>query len=114
MVHMMPCWGWLDHGFYNYHPTFVADLAAVNGYQIVKWWLYDLAADRCAVITRPADIHAYASEFGVTGSTMHAVCFRKTTDAPFGIPMQGYYAGTLDASLRAAWQSERDWNRGGT
>jgi hypothetical protein len=31
MVHMMPCWGWLDHGFYNYHPTFVADLAVRTG-----------------------------------------------------------------------------------
>ncbi len=107
MVHDLPCWGWLDHGFYNYHPTFVADLAAANDYEIVKWWIYDLGSYRHAPVKCLKDAHAYAKEYGTGGSVMHAVCLLKTTDAPFQMPMQGHYAGTLDPEQEIAWLRDR-------
>ncbi len=107
MVHMLPAWGWLDHGFYNYHPTFVADLAAANGYEIVKWWMYDLGASRCFPVRTTKDAHDVARIHGMTGSMMHAVCYRKVNDVPFQTPMQGHYAGTLDPDLETAWLRDR-------
>jgi SAM-dependent methyltransferase len=35
MIHSLPNQGCFDHGFYNYHPTFIFDLSAANRYQIV-------------------------------------------------------------------------------
>ena len=35
MIHALPNQGCYDHGFYNYHPTFVFDLSQANGYRIV-------------------------------------------------------------------------------
>ena len=34
MVHSLPNQGCYDHGFYNYHPTFIFDLALANQYTI--------------------------------------------------------------------------------
>jgi SAM-dependent methyltransferase len=31
MIHCLPTQGLVNHGFYNYHPRFVADLASANG-----------------------------------------------------------------------------------
>ncbi len=36
MIHAAPCAGNVNHGFYNYHPRFFADLAAANGYEILR------------------------------------------------------------------------------
>ncbi len=91
MVHFLPCWGWLDHGFVNYHPTFVADLAAANGYEILKWWLHDMRGARTE-ITCPEDTYRHYEQKIFTGSTMQAAAYRKTSDSPFQTPQQGYYA----------------------
>jgi hypothetical protein len=107
MVHMLPAWGWLDHGFYNYHPTFVADLAAANGYRIQKWWLYDLTASKCFPVRTPKDVQDVAKIHGYETSTLHAVCYVKQNDEPFKMPIQGYYAGTLDPEQEIAWHKER-------
>lgn len=36
MIHCLPAQGLVNHGFYNYHPRFVADLAAANGYEMLS------------------------------------------------------------------------------
>jgi hypothetical protein len=36
MIHALTVQGNVNHGFYNYHPRFVADLAAANHYDIVR------------------------------------------------------------------------------
>ena len=35
MIHSLPNQGCYDHGFYNYHPTFVFDLSQANRYEVV-------------------------------------------------------------------------------
>jgi hypothetical protein len=107
MVHMLPAWGWLDHGFYNYHPTFVADLAAANGYHIQKWWLYDLGESWHHTVQQQKYVSGIVKERGMTGSALHAVCYVKQNDEPFRMPIQGYYAGTLDPEQEIAWHKER-------
>lgn len=36
IIHAAPCAGNVNHGFFNYHPRFFADLAAANKYRIVR------------------------------------------------------------------------------
>ena len=36
MLNILPFIDWINHGFYNYNPIFFADLAAANGYEILK------------------------------------------------------------------------------
>ena len=36
MLSILPFIDWINHGFYNFNPIFFADLAASNGYDIVK------------------------------------------------------------------------------
>jgi len=36
MLHILPFVNWVNHGFFNFHPILFADLAAANGYKIVK------------------------------------------------------------------------------
>src|SRR5579863_9707713 len=35
MIHALPFSGWVDHGFFNFNPTFYWDLAAANGYAMM-------------------------------------------------------------------------------
>ena len=34
MIHAVPSQGWVNHGFYNYHPRFFRELASANNYVI--------------------------------------------------------------------------------
>ena len=36
MLNILPFLGWTNHGFYNYHPIFFADLAASNNYEFIR------------------------------------------------------------------------------
>jgi len=36
MIHALPAQGNVNHGFYNYHPRFFADLAVANNYEIMN------------------------------------------------------------------------------
>jgi len=37
MVHMLPFFSWVNHGFYNFNPILFLDLAAVNDYEILDF-----------------------------------------------------------------------------
>jgi hypothetical protein len=105
MVHAMPLWGWLDHGFYNYHPTFVCDVAAENGYEIVSWWAANLSGFAVPVGTgfQWADLQR---QMGGESMMMH-VAFRKTKAEPFRVPMQGVYSSRSTPQAVQNWQENR-------
>ena len=39
MIHCLPCFRWLDHGFYNFNPNLFTALATANGYKLQYLWL---------------------------------------------------------------------------
>jgi len=39
MIHCLPCFRWLDHGFYNFNPNLFTALATANGYHLSHLWL---------------------------------------------------------------------------
>lgn len=107
MLHSLPLWGWLDHGFYNYHPTFVVDIAAANGYEILAWLYSELPPERYLVkVDSPADLYRLAPQRVGKSGMMH-VAFRRTRDAAFVVPQQGYYRQPATLAAHRAWMERR-------
>ena len=108
MIHSLPNQGGYDHGFFNYHPTFVFDLSQANRYQIVTL-LYGDGTTTPATLTPIADRAAYVSlalkRKLSNYSWLMAALRRPVDDAPFAVPRQGYYDNQLPPELMAAWKS---------
>jgi hypothetical protein len=107
MMHWLPNQGCYDHGFYNYHPTFVHDLAAANGYGVCILLLVD--AKRFPAVVHPIEEREPYVKLALSGeltnySMILALLRKPASDAPFGIPQQGYYDNRLPEELRDAWQ----------
>lgn len=86
MIHALPAQGNVNHGFYNYHPRFVADLATANSYEILNLSF--------TVDYKPALIKYSKGEFQKWDS--HDLLFyavlRKTNDSSFILPFDGMFA----------------------
>jgi len=92
MVHALPFQGYLNHGFYNYHPNFYRDLAAANQYELV-WMLLGVDAVSGGLSSYSTFMMNHLSITAL--STMGlVVVLRKTNDDEFHIPFQGKYAGS--------------------
>jgi hypothetical protein len=89
MIHALPFQGYLNHGFYNYQPSFYKDLAAANGYALVGLFL-NIHSDS-------GDISPYSDELMEylhlsPGSNMLLLAvLQKITDDEFVIPFNGKY-----------------------
>jgi SAM-dependent methyltransferase len=86
MIHALPAQGNVNHGFYNYHPRFVADLAAANSYEIL-----DLSF---TVDYKPALIKYSKEEFQKWDShdlLFYAVLLKKNHSS-FCLPFDGMFA----------------------
>jgi len=106
MIHSLPNQGGYDHGFFNYHPTFVFDLSQANRYQIVTL-LYGDGTQTPSTLTPIPDRTTYvkmALEKKLSNySWLMAVLRRPLDAAPFAVPRQGYYDNQLPPELTAAW-----------
>jgi SAM-dependent methyltransferase len=106
MIHSLPNQGCYDHGFYNYHPTFVFDLSAANHYQIVTLQYID-GTTSPQTLTQIAGRAAYVSlaldKKLSNYSGLLAVLRKPAEDAPFAVPQQGYYDNQLPPDLMEAW-----------
>lgn len=108
MVHVLPFQGWVDHGFYNFHPTFYLDLAAANNYEITSlvYWQDKLA--RGLMLTSRDQIADLAGKDGFAGNgTLIMVCKKFTEELDFQTPMQGYYTNKISEKAHTAWHSNR-------
>ena len=107
MIHSLPNQGGYDHGFYNYHPTFVFDLSQANRYHIVTL-LYGDGTTKLCTLTPIPDRTTYvklALEKKLSNySGLLAVLRRPLDDAPFVVPRQGYYDNQLPPELMEAWR----------
>jgi SAM-dependent methyltransferase len=106
MIHSLPHQGCYDHGFFNYHPTFLFDLSHANRYEIVLCLYCDDSVTPSALIPL-RDRAAYVSlalEKKISNYCgLIAVLRRPSDDAPFATPWQGYYDNQLPPELAAAW-----------
>lgn len=105
MIHETPFTGWYNHGFYNLQPTICDDLAAANGYRVEAYFCCKHLPPFMKQIRHPHEL-LDAVNAGEIPANSVLVCFlRKTSATPFRVPLQGYYAGTLDDKQVKAWES---------
>jgi hypothetical protein len=108
MVHVFPFRGWLDHGFWAFNPTTLADVAAANGYSLLDCGYHE-AGKRVTWLGGDlvGDIHDLAHRGQLGDDVLFHVAWQKVGDSPFRKPMQGYYAGRLDEARRREWHTMR-------
>lgn len=159
LLFVLPCYNWLNHGFYNFNPLLFTDLAAANDYQIVRLGIgcpfgQEIAAEGARVADRemrppwqPDNVALTLADFQSRGAvaprtlrnTLRSVArstlgrraaqmsklpgaieglaersfnvmviaaLRKTSEAPFRVPLQGMYSGSNVESdnLRQSYQ----------
>jgi hypothetical protein len=108
MVHSMPFCGWVEHGFYNFNPTFYWDLAAANGYRVVAIIYTELDPAKLVQLTDRGKIldMARSSEIG-RNAILYAIFVKSGSESEFRIPFQAVYAGSLDPEMSKAWHELR-------
>ena len=109
MVHGLPFAGWVDHGFYNFNPTFYWDLAAANGYAVRVAVYAELAPLRLESLPNRERILEMARDGKIGRNALIYVMLQRPADArPFRIPTQGYYArAAVSPEVATAWSELR-------
>jgi hypothetical protein len=108
MIHGSPFTGWIEHGFYNFNPTFFFDLALANGYEILLMAIAQIKPFVAMEVSKREDVLELAQRGQIPPNAMIDVAFRKPPDErPFAAPMQGYYAGVLSPQAKKAWETLR-------
>ena len=107
IYHSLPMHGEIDHGFYNFHPTFYWDLAYANNYKII-------AIAKCTMKSiyfadSRIDLSQDILKQDVSNTYGLMVAFEKTIDKPFEIPQQGRYDSNNpdQKTLEIAWVKQR-------
>lgn len=98
MIHVLPFYRWVDHGFFNYNPNLFPCLANQNGYELRELWI----ASSDTQYLHKLDVNNLGRNKGYRGKLnldtwesdpMVAAVFRKVHDRPFEIPIQHLYGG---------------------
>lgn len=86
IIHACPAAGNVNHGFFNYHPRFFADLAAANQYELIK-------------IAFTVDYQPELIEYSISNyrkcdnrDILLYVVLHKTHAEPFRVPFDGMFA----------------------
>ncbi len=105
MIHFFPNQGCYDHGFYNFHPTFVFDLARTNNYGIASLVYSNTRQsppELLSILERP--VYVQRAITGELSDYSHLfTVLVKMESRPFQFPQQGYYDSDLPDELRKAW-----------
>ena len=108
MIHALPFTGWLDHGFFNFNPTFVADLATANEYQLLIWLYGELKPLRIVQLKNIEQVHEMSKRNELGANSLQYAVFRKPpTEKAFAVPLQGVYRRQLSQQAAQDWQDLR-------
>jgi len=108
VIHDLPMYGYLDHGFYNFHPTFFWDLVSANKYQNI------MVAKTTSknVFTYPNRKSCSDDLLSMDKTKSYAIwsIYKKIYDEDFKIPMQGVYDDNLKSkdSIKDYWKEQLD------
>jgi hypothetical protein len=108
MLHNNPFRGWLEHGFYNFNPTFYWDIAAANGYELLMLVYNETSPLRIEQLLNREKIVEMARAGDLGANAMLFAVYRKPQDErPFAIPGQGFYGNALSPEMARAWYDLR-------
>jgi hypothetical protein len=77
MMHVLPCTGEVDHGFFRYSPAFFKYLSEANGYETIYF-----------MITDRRNFLAFSTSDTLPAFSYIVTVLAKTADTPFRSPMQ--------------------------
>jgi hypothetical protein len=94
MFNFVPFQGFVEHGFFNYHPNFFEALARFNSYETLGSWMVVDTSYPHMIPYHPnlMDKLILTSKSVI----MFATLTRKLYDADFCCPFQGMYEGSLE------------------
>ncbi len=108
MLHGLPFQGWIDHGFYNFQPTFFFDLCEANGYAPGIFLYAETIPPKIVSIDSRATILNMAERGAIGHNAMLYVGLHKRSRGkPFKPPVQGYYSARLDKDAADKWKTLR-------
>ena len=93
-IHAVPSSGWVDHGFYQFSPTLLADYYGANGFDILEAILLEPAEGPQAYVahTYVPDAPGGANIGTFAGRWLTYVTVRKRNDSSWDVvPRQSYY-----------------------
>tara|TARA_B100000700_G_scaffold196666_1_gene216403 strand:- start:879 stop:1670 length:792 start_codon:yes stop_codon:yes gene_type:complete len=107
IIHHLPMYGEIDHGFYNFHPTFLYDLSLANQYQpitVAKATMKDIV-----VFRDRNDFTKDILSMDKEKSYALLAVLKNLSSEDFKIPMQGVYDDNLATkkSIEDAWLRQR-------
>jgi hypothetical protein len=99
MLNMLPSYGWVNHGFFNFQPVLFRDLAYANGYQWLFLWIGDRWGQRAEVgpgqmvfeEKKPEAVTQVLRHPQFKGDPFIVAAYRKQKAEPFRLPIQGKY-----------------------
>lgn len=104
LIHDAPFTGWVDHGFYCLQPGLFYDLAHANCYEVHTVAIHECKSRQIVRVQSRGHIAKITESGGFPHNSSLFVALRKRVERPFAIPLQGYYARTLDADSKNAWE----------
>lgn len=108
MVHGLPFSGWVDHGFFNFNPTFYWDLAAANDYNVMIVVYTELNPLKLIQLHERESIIEMVTQDQIgKNSLIYAVLRKAEQESDFRIPFQGYYANAVSQEAAEAWKTMR-------
>lgn len=108
MIHGLPFSGWVDHGFFNFNPTFYWDLAAANRYTVCAAAYAELKPLKLVQLRGRESIIDMVKQDQIGKNSLIYVVLRKSLhESDFCTPIQGYYANTVSKKSVEAWKKLR-------
>jgi SAM-dependent methyltransferase len=109
MIHGLPFTGYVDHGFYNFQPTFFWDIAKANDYQMMALLYVELKPLKMVQLqSRESVIALYRQKALAENSLLYAVMRKSNLNTSFKPPMQGYYFDEdVSSVVSAGWSVMR-------
>lgn len=121
MLNILPFIDWINHGFYNFNPIFFADLAASNGYKIIKISLANrngaelkLTSENFEILFEQIKPNRGNSKFEkmieiakdkIGKNILLVVATKKLSNSVFKIPLQGKYLNDV-SNLKTDYNSQ--------
>lgn len=98
MIHVLPFYRWVDHGFYNYHPNLFPCLAKQNNYELKQLWIGSSDAEYLEKlnVNKLSRYKGYREDFKLDtweSDPMVVAVMRKTAADRFQSPIQHLYGG---------------------
>ena len=108
IIHFNPCQGNMNHGFYNFQPTFYFSFYKTCKYQNIKIFLVESEISKSEGKSKITQIHENINNMNyfpkVNSSTYILACSTKTTNSSFRIPNQEFYQNIFDAKKNMKWE----------